>query len=105
MRDAGGQAARRVTVTIASWLVRIDKGRGGAVRRALSTADLECRSEAYDTLVVLSDSGGQALDDVRRRLGSVAGVRDVALVARFDDDPDEPPRLPRDLEPCAALHA
>lgn len=75
-------------MTIASWLVRVDKGRGGAVRRALARPGIECRSEAYDTLVVVSESaaGPHALDELRRLLASVAGVRDVDLVARFDDD-------------------
>lgn len=87
-------------MTIASWLVRVDRGRGGAVRRALCAPDIECRSEAYDTLVVVSESGAQSLDDVRGRLGSVAGVRDVSLVARFDDDLDSS-RTP--VRPLAAL--
>lgn len=75
-------------MTIASWLVVVDKGRGGSVRRALSRPGIECRSEAYDTLVVVSESPAepQALDDLQRLLSSVAGVRNVDLVARFDED-------------------
>lgn len=72
-------------MTITSWLVVVEKGRGGAVRRALSRPGIECRSEAYDTLVVVSESPLRALDEVQRFLLAVPGVRDVALVARFDD--------------------
>jgi nitrate reductase NapAB chaperone NapD len=75
-------------VTIASWLVRVDKGRGSAVRRALLRPGIECRSEAYDTLVVVSESPADphALDRVEHVLRCVSGVRDVSLVARFDGD-------------------
>lgn len=75
-------------MTIASWLVRVDRGRGGAVRRALSRPGIECRSEAYDTLVVVSESPAEphALDQLEHMLRGVSGVCDVSLVARFDDD-------------------
>lgn len=90
-------------MTIASWLVTVHKGRGAAVRRALKSPDVECRSEAYDTLVVVSESPSRphALDDVQRRLGAVEGVRDVALVARFDDEGDVQRLAPRTPPACA----
>ncbi len=83
-------------MTIASWLVTVDRGHGAAVARALKSPDIECRSEAYDTLVVVSESLSRprALDDVQRRLGAVTGVRAVSLVARFDDDDADQRRAP-----------
>lgn len=75
-------------MTIASWLVVVEKGHGPAVRRALARPGIECRSEAYDTLVVVTESTDtpRALDELAALLQCVPGVRDAALVTRFDDD-------------------
>ncbi len=91
-------------MTIASWLVTVDRGHGAAVRRALKAPDVECRSEAYDTLVVVSESPARpdALDELRSRLGAIAGVREVSLVARYDDDFDERCAPPRGFSARAA---
>ena len=75
-------------MTIASWLVTFEAGRSGAVRQALSShPDLECRSEAKSSLVVLSQSPpGGRLESVREILEAAPGVRDAALVTTFEDD-------------------
>jgi nitrate reductase NapAB chaperone NapD len=80
--------AKGAAVTIASWLVVVEKGRGPAVRRALARPGIECRSEAYDTLVVVTESAdaAHALDDLAGLLQGVPGVREASLVTRFDDD-------------------
>lgn len=75
-------------MTIASWLVTFEAGQSAAVRQALSShPDLECRSEAKSSLVVLSQSPpGAMLESVREILEAAPGVRDAALVTAFEDD-------------------
>lgn len=75
-------------MTIASWLVVVEKGRGPAVRRALARPGIECRSEAYDTLVVVTESSdaARALEELGGLMRGLPGVREAALVTRFDDD-------------------
>jgi len=82
------KTAKEVRVTIASWLVTFDAGQGVAVRQALSDhADLECRSEAKSSMVVLSQSPpGARLEGIREILEAAPGVRDTALVTAFEDD-------------------
>ncbi len=75
-------------MTIASWLVTFEAGQSAAVRRALSShPEIECRSEAKSSLVVLSESpSGAGIESVREILRTVPWVRDAALVTTFEED-------------------
>lgn len=75
-------------MTIASWLLTFEPGQSAAVREALSShPEIECRSEARSSLVVLSESpSGSGLDRVLEVLRAAPWVRDAALVTAFDDD-------------------
>jgi nitrate reductase NapAB chaperone NapD len=75
-------------LTIASWLLEIEKGRTGDVRAELERLDgVECRSERRGTLVVLTDCEvAVGVAQLRERLSGVSGVRDAFLVACFEED-------------------
>lgn len=75
-------------MTIASWLVTFEAGQSAAVRQALSShPEIECRSEARSSLVVLSESpSGAGLEGVREVLRGAPWVREAALVTTFEDD-------------------
>ena len=75
-------------MTIASWLLEIETGRGPAVRQALAAhPGIECRSEARGTLVVLTETppGERGVDGLRRLLSDVPGVRGADLVTAFEE--------------------
>ena len=76
-------------MTIASWLLEIEAGRGGAVRAALAAhPGVECRSEARGTLVVLTETppGERGVGRLKEILNGVPGVRGADLVTAFEDD-------------------
>jgi nitrate reductase NapAB chaperone NapD len=78
-------------MTIASWLVDVEPGRGNAVRAALlANPGIECRSEARGTIVVLSESPSRpgVLDGVLTLLATVPGVRQASLVTSFEYQDD-----------------
>lgn len=75
-------------MTIASWLLVVEPDRLGTVRTALGVQPgIECRSHRHGTLVVVTESpSGQGLESLHETLRSVAGVRDTALVAAFEEE-------------------
>lgn len=76
-------------MTIASWLLEIEAGRGVAVRAALAAhPGVECRSEARGTLVVLTETPGadRSMGRLKEILSGVPGVRGADLVTAFEDD-------------------
>ncbi len=88
-------------MTIASWLLTFEPGQSAAVRQALAShPEIECRSEARSSLVVLSESpSGAGLDRVREVLQAAPWVRDAALVTTFDDEATGDTQTPRTPEP------
>ena len=76
-------------MTIASWLLEIEAGRGGAVRAALAAHQgIECRSEARGTLVVLTETppGEKGVGRLKEILNGVPGLRGADLVTAFEED-------------------
>jgi nitrate reductase NapAB chaperone NapD len=77
-------------MTVAGWLLTIEPGRGEAIRAALSVRPgVDCRGEdRKGYLVVVSESNGRgdALPEIERSFAAVSGVRDVSLVAAFDEE-------------------
>ena len=76
-------------MTIASWLLEIEAGRGRSVRAALEVhPGIECRSEARGTLVVLTETppGDRSMGRVKEILSGVPGVRGADLVTAFEED-------------------
>jgi nitrate reductase NapAB chaperone NapD len=73
--------------TVASWLLVAEAGRTPDVRVALArTPAVECRGEAAGRLVVVTESPRGDLGPVHALLAGIHGVRDVALVAAFEDE-------------------
>lgn len=76
-----------VSTTIASWLLVAESECTTDVCAVLAqTPSVECRGEAAGRLVVVTESPRGDLGPVHALLASIPGVRDVALVAAFEDE-------------------
>ena len=74
-------------MTIASWLVTVDPKSRAAVRASLKRPGVDCRCEARDSLIVVTETADvdPELRTVHESLASLPGVRQADLVARFDE--------------------
>ncbi len=77
-------------MTIGSWLVAVEPGASAAVRTALlARRGIECRCSGTETtLVVLSECDPAEVENVHAALWAITGVRNVALVAAFEEEAD-----------------
>lgn len=89
-------------MTTSGWLLVLERGRDvGAVRAALAgRSGIECRMEGRDMLVVVTETeSASGVEEMRRILSSVPGVRSADLVRSFEDKPGPSRRPPPSLTP------
>lgn len=73
-------------ISVASWLLVVDRPRQRAVRGRLSALDgVQYRTTVGGHLVLVSESAPSDLDRVHESLRALPDVKDVALVSVFED--------------------
>jgi hypothetical protein len=87
--DASNDAAvvKSAAMTVASWLLVVDKSHQGEVRSALrDLAGVEYRTTVGDHLVLLTESPGDRLAALEAALRGIPSVQNASLVSTFRDE-------------------